>query len=177
LLGADLEQAEAACASAPGACWVANDNAPGQVVIAGTPDGVETASARARDLRVRRVTPLNVGGAFHTPLMRDASEALATELVDLAIALPTAPVVSNHDAVAYTDADGWRARLAAHVSVPVRWRPTMATLTDLGATTFLEVGHGSMLAALAKRGAPDVTVRNVASPHDLTPSERLMEVR
>jgi [acyl-carrier-protein] S-malonyltransferase len=173
LLGASLEQAEAACAAAPGACWVANDNAPGQVVIAGTPDGVEAASARARELGVRRVTPLNVGGAFHTPLMRDASDALTMELAHLAIATPTAPVVSNHDAVTYADADGWRARLAAHVSVPVRWRSTMDTLTGLGATTFLEVGQGSMLAALAKRGAPDVAVRNVATPHDLD----MMEVR
>jgi [acyl-carrier-protein] S-malonyltransferase len=76
-------------------------------------------------------------------------------------------VVSNHDAVAYADADGWRDRLPAHVSVPVRWRSTMDTLVGLGAMTFLEVGHGSMLAALAKRGAPSVTVRNVATPEDI----------
>ena len=67
---------------------------------------------------------------------------------------------------AYSDADGWRTRLADHVSVPVRWRPTMDTLVGLGADTFLEVGHGSMLAALAKRGVPDVTVRNIAVPED-----------
>ena len=80
---------------------------------------------------------------------------------------PTAPVVSNHDAVAYSDADGWRERLANHVSVPVQWRSTMDTLVAAGARTFLEVGHGSMLAALAKRGAPDVTVLNVSTPEDI----------
>lgn len=168
LLGASIEQADDACAAAPDACWVANDNAPGQVVIAGTPDGVEAASNRARELKVKRVTSLNVGGGFHTPLMREASDALAIELDAIEFSAPTAPVVSNHDAVAYADANGWRGRLAEHVSVPVRWRSTMDTLTrSLGATTFLEVGHGSMLAALAKRGAPEVTMKNISTPEDI----------
>src|SRR5262249_38160420 len=79
LLGATLGQAEEACAAAPGACWIANDNAPGQVVIAGTPDGVDAASSAARDIGVKRATPLKVGGAFHTPLMHDASVGLAAE--------------------------------------------------------------------------------------------------
>jgi [acyl-carrier-protein] S-malonyltransferase len=168
LLGATLEQADDACASARDACWIANDNAPGQVVIAGTPDGLEAASARAKEVGVKRVTALNVGGAFHTPLMRDASTGLTTELASVQFTAPASPVVSNHDAVAYRDADGWRARLAQHVAVPVRWRSTMETLVGEGVDTFLEVGHGSMLAALAKRGAPDVTVRNVAVPDDLS---------
>jgi [acyl-carrier-protein] S-malonyltransferase len=168
LLGATPEQAEDACTAAPNGCWVANDNAPGQVVIAGTPAGLAAGSARAQELGVRRVTPLNVGGAFHTPLMADATAVLVTETAALELASPSAPVVSNHDAVAYSDADGWRARLPHHVSVPVRWRSTMETLVGSGAATFWEVGHGSMLAALAKRGAPAVTVRNFATPDDLT---------
>ncbi len=167
LLGATVEQAEDACTAAPDSCWVANDNAPGQVVIAGTPAGLEAASARAREIGVKRVTPLNVGGAFHTPLMLDASAGLTQEVADLHLASPDTPVVSNDDAVAYSDADGWRTRLSRHVAVPVRWRSTMDTLVGLGATTFLEVGHGSMLAALAKRGAPSVTVRNVSTPEDI----------
>ena len=168
LLGATPEQAEDACTAAPDGCWVANDNAPGQVVIAGTPDGLAAGSARAQELGVRRVTALNVGGAFHTPLMADASVGLVTEAAALTLSAPSAPVVSNHDATAYSDADGWRERLPNHVSVPVRWRSTMETLVGLGAGTFWEVGHGSMLAALAKRGAPEVTVRNFATPEDLT---------
>jgi [acyl-carrier-protein] S-malonyltransferase len=174
LLGASIEQADDACAAAPDSCWIANDNAPGQVVIAGTPRGVEAASNRARELKVKRVTLLNVGGAFHTPLMRDASDALVTELDAIEFAVPSATVVSNHDARAYADADGWRVRLAEHVSVPVRWRSTMDTLVGAGASTFLEVGHGSMLAALAKRGAPDVTMQNISTPEDIPTT---MEVR
>ena len=74
LLGATVEQAAEACTAAPDACWIANDNAPGQVVIAGTPEGLEAAVARAKELGVRRATALNVGGAFHTPLMASARD-------------------------------------------------------------------------------------------------------
>jgi [acyl-carrier-protein] S-malonyltransferase len=167
LLGATVEQAEDACTAAPDACWVANDNAPGQVVIAGTPTGVEAGSARAKDLGVRRATPLNVGGAFHTPLMDSAAEALVAELADVRFGTPSAPVVSNHDGRPYDDGDGWRARLPEHVRVPVRWRTSMETMAALGATSLLEVGHGSMIAGLAKRTIPDIPVRNIATPQDI----------
>ncbi len=173
LLGASLEQAEEACKAAPDACWIANDNAPGQVVVAGTPSGVEATSARAKELGVKRATSLNVGGAFHTPLMRDATDALARDVLpDVHLTTPDAPVVSNHDGAAYGDADGWRTRLPEHVSVPVCWRPSMETLAGLGTTHCFEVGHGSMLAALGKRIVPDVPVRGIATPSDLpSPSE------
>jgi [acyl-carrier-protein] S-malonyltransferase len=167
LLGATPEQAEEACLAAPDACWVANDNAPGQVVIAGTPDGVEAGAARAKEIGVKRATPLNVGGAFHTPLMRDAADDLVTELASVELAVPRSPVVSNHDARAYDDADGWRDRLAQHVTVPVRWRASMETMVAFGAGSFLEVGHGTMLAALAKRTTPDTPVRGVSTPSDV----------
>lgn len=168
LLGATLEQAEDACSAAPDACWVANDNAPGQVVVAGTPDGVEAVTVRAKELGVKRAMALNVGGAFHTPLMNTARTTLADEVLpDLRLQAPSAPVVSNHDGAGYDDADGWRERLSQHVTVPVRWRPSQETIAGLGATTCLEVGYGSMLAALAKRTIPDVVVRGVATPADL----------
>jgi len=167
LLGATVEQAEDACTAAPDACWVANDNAPGQVVIAGTPDGVDAGSARAKEIGVKRATPLNVGGAFHTPLMDSAAEALVTELAAVQFGTPSAPVISNHDGRPYDDGDGWRGRLPEHVRVPVRWRRSMETMAALGATSLLEVGHGSMIAGLAKRTIPDVPVRNIATPEDL----------
>lgn len=166
LLGAELEQAEAACAAVDG-CWVANDNAPGQVVIAGTPDGLEAGSEAARGLGVRRVTALNVGGAFHTPLMDDAVLALETYLDGVAFADPSTPVVANDDAAAVSSGAEWRRRCAPHVARRVRWREVQTTLAGLGATTFVEVGAGSMLAALAKRTVPDVAVVNVAEPGDL----------
>jgi len=166
LLGATLEHAEEACAAAPDAAWIANDNAPGQVVIAGTPEGVEAACVRAKEVGVRRATPLNVGGAFHTPLMREAADALPAELASVTFAASNAPVVSNLDAGAHREAQGWRERSAEHVAVPVRWRESMQTMVELGATSFLEVGHGSMLAGLAKRTVPDVPVRGIATPEE-----------
>jgi len=167
LLGATVDQAEDACTAAPDACWVANDNAPGQVVIAGTAAGVDAGSTRAKDLGVKRATALNVGGAFHTPLMDDAANGLVAELAAVQFGIPAAPVISNHDGRPYADGDGWRDRLPEHVRVPVRWRTSMETMAALGATSLLEVGHGSMIAGLAKRTIPDVPVHGIATPEDL----------
>jgi [acyl-carrier-protein] S-malonyltransferase len=166
LLGATVEQAYDACTAAPDGCWVANDNAPGQVVIAGTPEGVDAGSARALEIGVKRATALNVGGAFHTPLMRDAADALPAELANVEFATGAAPVVSNLDARPYDDGNGWQGRSAEHVAVPVRWRESMLAMVELGATSFLEVGHGTMLAGLAKRTVPGVPVHGIATPDD-----------
>jgi [acyl-carrier-protein] S-malonyltransferase len=164
LLGATEEQATDACTAAPDACWLANDNAPGQIVIAGTPDGLDAATARAKELGVRRAMSLPVGGAFHTPLMNDAVPGLELAVRDLPLTAPSAPIVSNDDATAYADADGWRTRLPVHVTRPVRWRTSMQALTEAGASLFLEVGHGSMIAGVAKRTVPDVPVFGIALP-------------
>lgn len=170
LLGATLEQAEAACAGVD--CWIANDNAPGQIVIAGTPEGLDAAIERATAAGVRRATPLKVGGAFHTPLMESAEPELADALLMCTLRAPAAPVVSNTDARAYSDAEGWRDRLLLHPRRPVRWRESMETLagrapSSLGATHLVEVGHGSMIAGLAKRTVPAVTVVGLAEPAHL----------
>src|SRR4051812_35727829 len=167
LLGATVEQAIEACAAAPEACWIANDNAPGQVVIAGTPEDLELATARAKELGVRRATALNVGGAFHTPLMATAAAGIAAALEAVAFSTPSAPVVANNDGCAYAVSVGWPARSADHVTVPVCWRTSMETLSGLGADAFVEVGHGSMIAGLAKRTVPDVPVYSCSTPDDL----------
>lgn len=175
VIGAEEPQVVKACEAAPDECWLANDNAPGQIVIAGTPSGIEQATKAAADLGIRRIMPLKVGGAFHTPLMQEAADALAPVLAGITFAPPAAPIVSNADARPYGDADGWAERLGRHLVSPVRWRGCMTTLVgELGATTLVEVGFGSMLAGLAKRGAPGVPVLGVATPDDIAP---LSEVR
>jgi [acyl-carrier-protein] S-malonyltransferase len=175
VLGAEEAQVLEACGAAPDECWLANDNAPGQIVIAGTPSGIERATKAAGDLGIRRVMPLKVGGAFHTPLMEEAAKALRPILDGIAFGRPAAPIVSNADARPYGEATGWPERLERHLVSPVRWRGCMITLVDeLGATTLVEVGFGSMLAGLAKRGAPGVPVIGVATPDDISP---LSEVR
>ena len=171
LMGVDGDQVSEVCAAAPGECWLANDNAPGQIVIAGTVSGMERAAKAATEAGVRRVIPLNVGGAFHTPLMQEAADGMAGVLADVSFAAPSAPVVSNADAVPYTDGEGWRLRLAEHLVSPVRWRPSMTTLvSELSANSLIEVGHGSTLSGLAKRCVPGTPVSTIGSPTDVPPT-------
>jgi [acyl-carrier-protein] S-malonyltransferase len=169
LVGTDLDTAAAVCAGGPDV-WLANDNAPGQVVIAGTPDGLDAAAARARDLGVRRVMPLDVGHAFHTPLLSDAADGLAPLLATVAFREPTAPIVANTDALGHTDPGCWPDQLARHLVEPVRWRESQRTLAASGATTFVEVGPGKVLAGLAKRTVPEVTVLDLTDPADISPA-------
>jgi [acyl-carrier-protein] S-malonyltransferase len=166
LLGATVEQAEAACAGEVEA-WVANDNAPGQVVIAGTPAGLEAAIERAKAQGVRKAMPLSVGGAFHTPLMQPAVAALREALANVTFGRPSAPVISNDDAAALSDPGEWLVRLPLHPTRPVRWRASMETLAGLGAARFFETGHGSMIAGVAKRTVPDIEVIGLATPQDI----------
>ena len=168
LVGTDLDVAATVCSGGHDV-WIANDNAPGQVVIAGTPDGLDAATERAKAAGVRRVMPLDVGHAFHTPLLSEAADDLRHLLDTLAFRTPAAPVVANTDAAAHTDPAGWPERLTRHLVEPVRWRESQTTLAALGATTFVEIGPGRVLAGLAKRTVPDVTVLSLATPADLGP--------
>jgi [acyl-carrier-protein] S-malonyltransferase len=167
LVGAEFEVAARVCEGAEDV-WIANDNAPGQVVIAGTPQGLAAAGERARQLGVRRVMALDVGHAFHTPLLADAAAGLRPLLDRLAFREPAAPVVANTDALGHTDPQCWPDQLTRHLVEPVRWLESQRTLAASGATTFIEVGPGRILAGLAKRTVPDVTVLNVTTPDDLS---------
>jgi len=165
LIGADVDVAEKACDGFE--AWVANDNAPGQVVIGGSVEGLEAATERAADLGIRRIMKLNVGAAFHTPRMQAAADALAPFLATTPFSAPSAPVVSNADAQPYPGADGWPRRLADHLISPVRWRSSMETLVRLGAEEFYEVGPGNVLTGLSKRTVgPSVKLRSVTVPTD-----------
>lgn len=166
LLGASEKQAAEACAATDG-CWIANVNAPGQVVLAGTSDGVDAAARRAAAIGVRRVRPLDVGGAFHTPLMAPAADALIPVLEAMTFHPTAAPVVTNHDAEPHGDGRGWPERLTTHLVAPVRWADGVTTMVGLGVDTFVEVGPGGALAGLMRRIAPEAHVLNVADPADL----------
>lgn len=166
LLGATPEQAMEAAAAA-GGCWMANDNAPGQVVIAGTPAGVEAATEGARSMGVRRVMPLRVGGAFHTPLMTEATAALAGDLYGATFGIPNAPVVANTDAMVHHDHDGWASRLIEHLVQPVLWRQSVLTMAQMGVDSFVEVGPGGVLSGLARRTVAGAEARHIASPEDV----------
>jgi [acyl-carrier-protein] S-malonyltransferase len=165
VLGLDPDQVAQACAGVEGA-WVANDNAPGQVVIAGTTAGVDRAGANASELGAKRVMPLPVGGAFHTPLMAPAQADLDQALGATSWGQPAVPVVANVDATAHTD--GWAALLSGQLVSPVRWRESLLGFPDLGVTATLELGAGSELSGMVKRTLDGVARANVATPDDLT---------
>jgi [acyl-carrier-protein] S-malonyltransferase len=161
LLGATLEQAAAACADVD-ECWVANDNAPGQVVIGGTPDGLALASDNARDLGVRKVMPLPVGGAFHTPLLAPAVEAWAPALAAARFAAPAVPIVDNTEARPQREAEAWPGLLARHLVEPVRWRESQVVLAhELGAIELVELAPAGTLTAMAKRTIDEVRARSL----------------
>jgi len=164
LMGADLQVAERACDGVD--AWVANDNAPGQVVIAGRPAAMEQAAGRAKELGVRRVIPLAVGHAFHTPLLADAAAGLRPLLDTLTFTEPEAPIVANTDALPHTDPEGWPERLTRHLVAPIRWRECQESLGALGADTLVEIGPGRVLAGLARRTLPKAKVLNLATPDE-----------
>ncbi len=177
LLGASLEQAEEACRAAPDGCWIANDNAPGQVVIAGTPDGVEESSAQAKELGVKRATPLNVGGAFHTPLMRDAAEGLAARRARHGSG-PVAHLDGDHRRHGHDTVPRSRTRLdagdpgeadRARSAGPGRGHPRRSARTHGGSMTMeLALVHGEGLAVPERViVAPSVGVFRPLFGHDV----------
>ncbi|HEU5319200.1 MAG TPA: ACP S-malonyltransferase, partial [Methylomirabilota bacterium] len=164
VLGAGDEAVAEACARATGDVWVANTNGAGQVVIAGDAAAIAEATALAKELGARKVMPLTVGGAFHTPFMAPAAERLRAALAATAFADAAVPVVANVDALPHQRADQWADLLGAQLTSQVRWRETIQRMVADGVTTFLELGPGSVLTGLAKRGAPDGTARAAAEP-------------
>jgi [acyl-carrier-protein] S-malonyltransferase len=167
ILGADDDTVEAACQRAEGEVWVANYNAPSQVVIAGTPDAVAVAGGIAKELGARRVMAFPVAGAFHTALMAPARARLRKALADTPFTDPEIPVVANVDARVHPTAEEWPALLSAQLCSPIRWRQSLATLAELGATQLVEVGPGGVLTGLTRRTLPDAQALAVASPDDL----------
>ena len=145
---------------------VANDNAPGQVVVAGPIDAVAEVRDAARNAGGRAV-PLEVEGAFHSPAMTAAVPPVA-ELLDVTpVADPVVPVVSGSSAAPLERGEEIRTALVDGILAPVRWREVQERIRDLGVTDLVEFGPGGVLAGLAKRTIPEVNVHTVATPDDL----------
>jgi [acyl-carrier-protein] S-malonyltransferase len=172
LIGIADDDAEAACQRAEDDVWVANYNAPGQVVIAGSVAGVATATERAKDLGARKVLPIPVSGAFHTPLMLPARTRLRAALGTVEFHAPEVPVVANVDARVHTDSGDWPGLLSSQLCSPVRWRQSLEALSGRGATVLAELGPGGVLTGMVRRTIPDVRGVAVAVPADL---DKLMD--
>lgn len=133
---------------------VANINAPGQVVLSGALEGLDAAAEALRAAGARKVIPLTVGGAFHSPLMRPAAERLDAALSAAPLRDGATPQAFNVDGELRTNAEEIRAALRAQLTASVRWTDCVQTLVASGCDTFLEVGAGTTLSAMGKRIAP-----------------------
>jgi [acyl-carrier-protein] S-malonyltransferase len=167
ILGLDDELVEVACRRADADVWVANFNAPGQIVIAGSPDGVARAIEIAKELGAKKAMPLPVSGAFHTPYMTPARDRLRQAIAAASPRDTEVPVISNVDAAAHDHGDDWASLLSAQLSSPVRWKQCLLTLAELGVTSLAELGPGGVLTGMAKRTLENARTISVATPDDL----------
>ncbi len=170
LLGADMDQAEAACAAARqagGACEIANDNAPGQLVISGTKSAVDAACEHARASGVKKAVPLAVSAPFHCSLMQPAAEAMAQALSEIEIVAPLVPVVSNVTAQATSEAKAIRRHLVEQVTGRVRWRESVAWMADNGIMQTAEAGAGKVLSVMNRRNVKALKGHTLGTPDEL----------
>lgn len=167
VLGLDDDLVEVACRRADSDVWVANFNAPGQVVIAGSPAGVAAAAAHAKELGAKKVMPLPVSGAFHTPFMAPARDRLRKAIAEANPRDTEVPVVSNVDSLAHDHGGEWASLLSAQLSSPVRWKYCLLTLEAAGVTDFIELGPGGVLSGMAKRTLDSARTISVATPDEL----------
>lgn len=167
ILGLDDELVEVACRRADSDVWVANFNAPGQIVIAGSAEGVAKAVVIAKELGAKKAMALPVSGAFHTPFMIPARDRLREAIASANPRDTEVPVISNVDAIAHDHGNEWASLLSAQLSSPVRWKQCLLTLNDLGVTGFAELGPGGVLTGMAKRTLEGSRTISVSTPDEL----------
>ena len=170
LLGADVAQAEAACAAGRetgGACELANDNAPGQLVLSGSKAAIDAACEWAKVNGVKKAMPLNVSAPFHCSLMQPAADAMAEALAGTDIKAPVVPVVANVSATAVTDPETIRQNLVAQVTGRVRWTESVQYMVAQGVDTTGEVGNGKVLTVMQRRIEKSLNGFTLGAPEDL----------
>ena len=154
IIGGEASVIEEVCAATPGTVVAANYNNDGQIVISGEVTAVEAACAELKARGVKRALPLQVGGAFHSPLMEPARQELAAAIEATRFHTPKCPVYQNVDALPHTDPAEIRHNLLMQLTSPVRWTQTVKNMLADGASSFTEVGPGTVLQGLARKIAP-----------------------
>lgn len=151
ILGLDDETVEKICAQIEDVVVAANYNCPGQLVISGTIEGVDKACTLLTEAGAKRALKLNVGGAFHSPLMEPAKLELQAAIEATEIQAPSCPIYQNVDAKPYTDPIKIKENLIAQLTGAVRWTQTVQHMLADGAESFVEVGPGNVLQGLVKK--------------------------
>jgi [acyl-carrier-protein] S-malonyltransferase len=170
LLGADYPQAEAACAAgreAGGVCDIANDNAPGQLVISGSTAAIDAAVEWSKANGVKKAMALNVSAPFHCALMQPAADAMAAALATTAIQAPVVPLVANVMASDVTDPETIRQNLVKQVTGRVRWTESVQYMVGKGVTTTGEAGAGKVLTVMQRRIEKSLNGLTLGTPEDL----------
>jgi [acyl-carrier-protein] S-malonyltransferase len=170
LIGAEIEQAEEVAkeaSAAGGVCVVANDNAPGQVVISGTSDALARAGEIAKTKGIKRAMPLSVSAPFHCPLMQPAADKMAEALAGVTIRPLAVPVLANVTAKEANNPDHVRQLLVEQVTGRVRWRESILALRGLTVDTTVEFGGGKVLTGMVKRIDKELANITLDSPADL----------
>ena len=169
LLGADLALArEIADQAAEGSvCAVANDNAPGQVVLSGAAGAIDRAVRIAADRGVRRSVKLPVSAPFHCEMMAPAAAAMEEALAATPPSAPSAPLVANVTAEPVDDPGEILTLLVKQVTAMVRWRESVMKMREMGVDAVIEIGAGKVLSGLARRIAPELKAISVGSPGDV----------
>jgi [acyl-carrier-protein] S-malonyltransferase len=168
ILGLTGEEVEALCGEiSEGTVCAANLNSPGQVVISGEPVGVEAAMALATERGAKKVIPLKVSGAFHSPLMEPAARGLAEALADVEILPARIPVLANASAESITDPEGIRRSLIDQLTSPVRWEAIQKRLLEEPGPPFLEPGPGRVLRGLLKTMDRRATAFGAGTPEEI----------
>jgi [acyl-carrier-protein] S-malonyltransferase len=167
VIGLDDDVIEGICrdasAAADGACVPANFNSPGQTVISGDVEAVERAVVLAKEAGARRALPLNVSGAFHSPLMEAAEAGLREYLDEVTFSELRVPVVSNVTAEPVSDPAEAQRLLVEQLTSPVRWTASMRTMRERGVQRFVELGPGRVLAGLLRRIDRDAEVESLGT--------------
>ncbi|MBN2348932.1 MAG: ACP S-malonyltransferase [Bacteroidales bacterium] len=151
ILGLDDEIVENICKEIPEIVVPANYNSPGQIVISGSVEGIDRAIEKLNAAGAKRAIKLNVGGAFHSPLMEPARIELEKAIDSTIFSHPVCPVFQNVDALPYTDPQKIKENLKLQLTAPVRWTQTVKNMLADGATSFAEVGPGTVLQGLIKK--------------------------
>ena len=151
VLGIEDEKVEKICAEIDDIAVPANYNTNGQIVISGTVSGIDKAAEKLTEAGAKRVIKLNVGGAFHSPLMEPARAELAAAIENTTFGKPICPVYQNVPATAVTDISEIKKNLVAQLTAPVKWTQIMKNMIADGATSYTEVGPGKVLQGLLKK--------------------------
>ena len=170
LIGADIETAEAVAKdamAAGGVCVVANDNAPGQVVLSGSKDAMDRVADIAKAKGVKRAIPLSVSAPFHCPLMQPAADAMAEALAKVTIRPLAAPVLANVTAAETAEPEMVRRLLVEQVTGRVRWRESVLALKGLGVDTTVEMGGNKVLTGMVKRIDKDLQTVTLDTPDEI----------